>query len=92
VATDAHQVTDGRVKTCPQALEYFGHQASGSYKNNLTGPVDSLRVGKGDGVAGQVYLGFAQYHGNDDKDWIIPLELEGGQWKIAKAAPIDRLH
>ena len=92
VATDATRVTKGKVKTCPQALDFFGHQASGSYLNNLAGPVDSLRVGQGDGVGGAAYVGFAQYHGNDGRDWIIPLEREGGEWKISNATPIDRLH
>jgi len=92
VATDATQVTNGKVKTCPAALAYFGHLASGSYKNNLTGEIDSLRVGEGQGVAGNpVTSGYAQYHGNDGKDWVIPVEKEGGEWKIAKAAPINRL-
>src|SRR3954452_13708556 len=34
VDTDARQVTHGRVKTCPQALAFFGSEASGNYKNN----------------------------------------------------------
>jgi hypothetical protein len=93
VATDAYRVTNGKVKTCPEALDYFGFKASGkAYRSNLDGPIDSLRVGKGDGVQGAAYLGFAQYHGDDGRDWIVPLEREGGEWKIAKAAPLDRLH
>ena len=93
VVTDARVVSEGKVRTCAEALDFFGHQASGkNYKNNLTGSIDSLRVGDGDGVEGQAYLGFAQYHGNDGRDWIIPLEREGSEWKIAKAAPIDRMH
>lgn len=82
VATDAMQVSGGKVKTCPQALAYFGHQASGSYKNNLTGPIDSLRVGEGHG--------YAQYHGNDGHDWIIAVSREDGRWLISNATPIGR--
>jgi|SRR5690348_3239901 len=82
VPEDAEQVTHGRIKTCPQALAYFGHEASGSYKNNLTGPIDSLRVEEG--------RGYAQYHGNDGHDWILNVELENGRWLVAIASPIGR--
>lgn len=79
---DAHGVTGGRVKTCPQALAYFGHEASGSYRNNLAGPIVSLRVGEGHG--------YAQYHGNDGHDWIVPVSHEHGMWMVATATPIGR--
>jgi hypothetical protein len=82
VDTDARVVTHGRVTTCPQALAYFGHLASGSYKKNLTGPVDSLRVRKSQG--------WAQYHGNDGHDWIVPVQREGGKWWVSNAMPIGR--
>jgi hypothetical protein len=82
VATDAEQASDGRVTTCPQALAYFGHAASGSYKNNLAGPIDSLRVIED--------RGYAQYHGNDGHDWIINLEREGGKWLVALATTLPR--
>jgi hypothetical protein len=82
VATDAVQVSEGKVKNCPQALAYFGHLASGSYKNNLTGPIDSLRVKGG--------LGYAQYHGNDGHDWVITMEREDGKWWIANSTPLGR--
>jgi hypothetical protein len=82
VATDATRVTHGRVKTCPQALAYFGHLASGSYKNNLSGPIDSLRVSEGHG--------YAQYHGNDGHDWVIGVGRENGRWLVSGASPIGR--
>jgi hypothetical protein len=82
VAKDATLVTHGRVKTCPQALAYFGHKASGSYKNNLTGPIDSLRVGEGHG--------YAQYHGSDGHDWVLTVERENGKWLVANSTPIGR--
>jgi len=84
---DAHGVTKGRVKNCPQALAYFKHEASGDYVNNLSGPIDSLRVGV---FKEQLNQGWAQYHGNDGKDWIVPLEKEGGRWKVAIASPVER--
>jgi hypothetical protein len=82
ITEDAHGVTDGRVKNCPQALAYFGPSASGDYKNNLAGPIDSLRVGEGHG--------YAQYHGSDGRDWIVPVDQEGGKWLVATGAPIER--
>lgn len=87
ITKDAHGVTHGKVKNCPQALAYFKHEASGDYVNNLDGPIDSLRVGI---FKGQLNMGWAQYHGNDGKDWIIPVEKEGGRWKVGIASPVER--
>jgi hypothetical protein len=83
ITVDANGVTDGRVKSCPEALAYFGPEASGDGKNNLTGPIDSFRVEEG--------LGFAQYHGNDGRDWVVPMNRENGKWKVSTATPIDRM-
>lgn len=93
IAEDAHGVTDGEVKeTCPAALAFFKGQASGNFVNTLSGgSIDSLRVGEGDGIDGPAQLGFAQYHGNDGKDWVVPLEREAGDWKVSKATPLNRL-
>jgi hypothetical protein len=82
IATDAVVVSEGKVKNCAQGLEFFGHAASGSYKNNLAGPIDSLRVSGGQG--------YAQYHGNDGHDWVITMEREDGKWWVAIASPIGR--
>jgi hypothetical protein len=79
---DAHQSSYGKVNSCPEALAWFGHAASGSYKNNLTGPIDSLRV--------QHDQGFAQYHGNDGHDWILAMQKEHGEWLVAHSTPIGR--
>ena len=84
ITTDAHSVTNGRVKSCPEALAYFKHEASGDYVDNFKGTtVASLRVGEGHG--------YAQYHGNDGKDWIVPVERSDGEWKVSIATPLDRL-
>jgi hypothetical protein len=87
LTVDAHGVTHGKVKNCPQALAYFKHEASGDYVDNLRGPIISLRVGTSDN---QPNLAYAQYHGTDGKDWIVTLEKEGGAWKVSIATPIDR--
>lgn len=90
---DAHDVTKGRVTSCAGALAVFKQNASGDYIKTLTGSIDSLRVGEGEGVTGDFgELGYAQYHGNDGHDWVVPLEREEGEWKIIKAAPINRLN
>lgn len=87
ITDDAHGVTHGKVKNCAQALAYFKHEASGDYVNNLSGPIDSLRVGVFKGQRNQAY---AQYHGNDGKDWIVPMNRDGRLWKVSIASPIER--
>jgi hypothetical protein len=82
ITTDAMVVSHGKVKNCAQGLAFFGHKASGSYKNTLAGPIDSLRVNGAQG--------FAQYHGNDGHDWVVTLEREGGKWWIAASSPVGR--
>lgn len=82
ITNDAMKVSHGKVKNCAQGLAFFGHAASGNYKNTLAGPIDSLRVDQG--------KGYAQYHGNDGHDWVITVEREGGRWLIATASPIGR--
>ncbi|HEY3435319.1 MAG TPA: hypothetical protein VGK41_06675 [Solirubrobacterales bacterium] len=86
---DVRGVTEGRVKTCPGALEYFGENAVGKSGNSLTGPIDSLRVKGPDDVETE-WEAWAQWHGAT-KDWVLPLEREGGVWKVASASPVDRL-
>jgi hypothetical protein len=80
VVEDAMKVSKGKVESCAQALAYFGPQASGDYQNTLSGPIDSLRVQKGQG--------YALYHGHDGHDWMIPMDREDGKWWVAIAAPI----
>jgi len=87
ITDDAHGVTGGKVKNCPQALAYFKHAASGDYVNNLAGPIDSLRVGL---YKEQLNQGYAQYHGNDGMDWIVPMNRDNGRWKVSIASPIER--
>jgi hypothetical protein len=86
VKEDAEQVSDGKVTSCPEALAFFGPSASGDfrgkYTNTMSGPIDSLRV--------ENRQGFAQYHGNDDRDWVVTMAKENGEWRVAIAAPIER--
>jgi hypothetical protein len=82
LVVDAHGVSNGEADNCPEALEYFGEAASGDGVNNFSGTVPSLRV-QGD-------TAWAQYHGRDGKDWIVPVARESGEWMIAIASPLDR--
>jgi hypothetical protein len=81
---DAHHVSGGKVHNCPQALAFFGHEASGNLKNTFAGQkVVSLRL--------QGVRGYAQYHGNEGRhDWVVPVRREGAQWKVMIASPLGR--
>lgn len=81
IVADAAQTSKGKATTCPAALAFFGPLASGKRVYTLSGPIDSLRVNGN--------LAYAQYHGRDGIDWVIPMEKEGGRWKVSIAAPID---
>jgi hypothetical protein len=87
---DVGGVTNGRVKTCPGALKYFGDAASGSSGNTLTGPIDSFRIKTPDETETE-WEAFAQWHGPNGRDWVLPLEREEGTWKVGIAGPLDRL-
>jgi hypothetical protein len=50
---------------------------------NMKGPVASLRVGEGHA--------YAQYHGKEGRDWIVPLMKEDGEWKVTSLYPFDRM-
>jgi hypothetical protein len=82
IRNDARGVTHGKVLTCPQALRFFGDEASGTSGNTLTGPIDSLRV--------RGFRAFAQWHGKHQIDWILPLRNENGIWKVEAASPVER--
>lgn len=83
ITRDAHGVSNGKVKNCPQALAFFNEEVTGDYRNTFgDGPVVSLRI--------NTTHGYAQYHGNDGKDYVVPVAKEGGEWKIANGTPIER--
>jgi hypothetical protein len=86
---DAYLVSEGKVKTCPQALAYFGDEASGTSGRTLKGLIDSLRI-KGTEDTESEWEAWAQWHGPKGIDWVLPLEQEAGTWKVAVAAPIYR--
>jgi hypothetical protein len=61
---------------CAKALEAQAAPASpSSLANTMTGPIDAFRV-----VGGT--RGFALYHGVNGKDYVMPMLMEGGEWKV----------
>lgn len=61
---------------CAAELGALGKGApSKVLEDNMAGPVAVFRV-KGN-------RGYALYHGNDQKDWAMPMVKEGGEWKAA---------
>lgn len=88
LVTDGHDVTNGKVKNCPEALAYFKGYASGAGHDTLEGVIDSLRVDTN--RAGHT-AAYAQWHGTDGNDYVLPLEKEHGVWKIAHSRPFNRL-
>lgn len=85
VATSgATTVGQHKVRSCAPALAILavkGQKVSRTY--NMAGSVPSLRIAEG--------RGYAQYHGNDGRDWVVSVEREGGAWKIGTLDPVDRL-
>lgn len=93
ITEDAHTVSPdkekvnsyvaGGQKSCAEALAYFGEEASGDFRNTFgDGPVVSLRI--------DTTHGYAQYHGNDGLDYVVPVAKENGEWRISNATPIER--
>jgi hypothetical protein len=74
-----HVVPGGNNRSvCPAALKKFATPLSETVKarkDTLSGSIDAMRV-KGDKA-------FALWHGNDRNDYSMPLEKEGGSWKVA---------
>lgn len=71
------------VSKCAKALKGFAEPLSSSKairKNTLSGEISALRV-KG-------RRGYALYHGNDGNDYAMPMEKEGGSWKVGSITTI----
>ena len=82
LVTDARKTSNGKARTCTEAMDFFGALATGGFVNTMTGPIDSLRVNDSEG--------YAQYHGIHGVDWIVPLDKEHNGWRVAISAPINR--
>jgi hypothetical protein len=82
--SSASYMAQHKVSGCAAALGVMavkGQKVSLAY--NMAGGVVSLRLGEGHG--------YAQYHGNDGRDWVIPVTRESGVWKITTFDPLDRM-
>jgi hypothetical protein len=69
---------------CPRKLKEFAEPLARSKPiraNTLSGPIPALRV-KGDRA-------YALYHGNDGKDYALPLAKEDGAWKVSSLLTIE---
>jgi hypothetical protein len=69
---------------CQKELKALAAPLSGSTKirtDTLTGEIAALRI-KGN----QAY---ALYHGNDGKDYAVPMEMEAGTWKVGAIIPTE---
>ncbi len=69
---------------CAVTLKKLAEPLSGSKEvraDNLGGEIAALRI-----KADQAY---ALYHGTDGKDWAMPMELEGGSWKVGAIVAIE---
>jgi hypothetical protein len=63
--------------SCPSALRKLAEPLSGTKnirKDTLGGPITALRC-KGAG-------GYALFHGTDGGDYAMPMNKEGGEWKV----------
>jgi hypothetical protein len=70
----------GKKQTCLQALEARAKQApKATLENNMVEPLAALRVNGSQA--------FAFYHGAGGKDYVIPMEKEGGEWKVGALSP-----
>ena len=82
--SSASYMAQHKVSGCTKALGVMAVKGQKvSLKYNMAGGVVSLRLGEGHG--------YAQYHGNDGRDWIIPVIRENGVWKITTFDPLDRM-
>ncbi|MBA3866422.1 MAG: hypothetical protein H0X42_08785 [Solirubrobacterales bacterium] len=69
-------------KTCAKGLEREGKSAPAAvFVDTMTDPIVALRV-KGK-------KGYALYHGNDGKNYAMPMELEGDEWKVAEVVTTE---
>jgi hypothetical protein len=68
-------------QSCVESLGAAGEKASN----------DALADTMEDGIGALRLIGggqaFAFYHGTQDKNYLIPMEREGGEWKVASLAP-----
>lgn len=66
-------------RSCLEALEALAKKSPRSARENtMTEPLAALRINGSQA--------FAFYHGAGGKDYVVPMEKEGGEWKVAALA------
>ena len=81
--TSATTLGQRMVRDCGKALAIIAAKGPDvSRRYNMAGSVASLRLEEG--------RGYAQYHGDEGRDWIVPVRQENGVWKISALDPIER--
>lgn len=75
------------IKEIPDAK---GHEDCAAKLKKLAEPLSSTKETRTDALSGSIAAfrvkgnrGFALFHGNDGKNYAVPLEKEGGGWKIS---------
>lgn len=74
----------GVAEGCVAAVKLAAEPLSASAKarrDTLSGPIAVLRI--------QAKEAYALFHGNDKKDYAIPMELEGGKWKVGALSAVE---
>lgn len=70
----------GKAKGCASSLESIAKTAPESVlANPMKEPIAALRINGGQA--------FAFFHGTGGKDYVIPMEKEGAEWKVNALAP-----
>lgn len=66
-------------KSCAESLEAMAKRAvPGSFKNTMVEPLAAMRVNGN--------LAFAFYHGAEGKNYVMLMEKDGTEWKVASLA------
>jgi hypothetical protein len=76
------EVTGKKLTSCARGLAALTRYSGEAPRDNIKGGVASLRIEAGHG--------FAQYHGKEGRDWVLPVRREDGNWKISDLYPIER--
>lgn len=65
---------------CAEVLETVAQRATpAALENTMVEPLAAFRVNG--------RRAFAFYHGTQGRDYVVPMELEGGEWKVASLVP-----
>jgi hypothetical protein len=77
----ASYTSQNRIHSCGKAVAVLASEHD-PIRDNIKGGVASLRIGQGHG--------YAQYHGREGRDWVMPVRREDGRWKLSSLYPLER--